>query len=446
MTATLASLLRALDHQRAQLPPPVRAGSEPHARQAWALLARAAHRALTTLPVPAAKEVSAAGAVLLPLTTYLQHRAVLGPYEPLADVATTLGGIADLLHTPVIASPATLAAAQRDVVGHTLYAIQGSAVWTARTLRPSPGPSLLSRQLPRLAGLDAGQDPGTIDAVRLYPWQSVRLRDPGIDGAVARWSSAALAILRSPSNVTQLALQLTAADIALICAAAAASVSAGVRTQVLTAESGTPVEALTEASGSWRRAAVWPSNVRLGGRSNDLRDASQDLREQITRQLRDGQHWKADPQLGTPAIIASMLWATQTAHHLGVAHEHALHELADGASRAWVARDTVSAPFPSVADQLATARYAWIPDLEHQHAAATVHRATREALAVARSALVVVAAAVERANPANQEATVWETLGLSPGFAAVRQQHCQLGLASQHRVGRATGTFAPPTT
>lgn len=412
MTATLASLLHALDRQREQLPSAASVGSELHARHAWAILVRAACRALTALPVTATPQERGALTVLLPLAAEVRPGAVLGLYAPIADIATTLGGIADLLHIPVVASPVVVAAAQRNLVGHALAALRDSAVWTGRTLPITPNRSLLGRQLPRLASLDVSHHRG-IDEVNLYPWRSVRAHDAGIDGAVASWSSVALATLGSPHNLTQLALQLAAADIALICAAAAASGRAGIRTQTLHQEYSATVNALAQASESWRRTAGWPSHVRLGGRSRDVRDASRQLREQITTQLRDGQHWTADRRLGAPGMIATLLWATQTAHHVGVAHEHALHELTCGTPPVWVARDKLTTDFRPIADQLATAHYAWIPDLPDQHPARPLAEASSKGLTAIRTALLNARPAVSAAADNN----VWETL--APPTAAM---------------------------
>lgn len=400
MSATLADLLSVLDHQRNRLVEGPRipgvTGGLP-VGLAWSWLARAALRTLTALPGTAETDGHSVNALLLSLAHDSHPRPVPAAHQPLADVSTTIGTIGDLLSTPATSSRLLRARAQAQVSRHVLAALHASAQWTVGS-PPSTAISLRG-QLHRLMGMTTTEPHELSDQLALYPWRSVRADDPGLDGAVTRWSHEAAVALTSPHHVTQLALQLTAADIALVCDAAAAALSAAVRTNTVDPAHLATATALADAGCRWRQATLWPSHVRLGGRTPDLRNASQDLRAQIVAQLRDGNHWAPDASLGVPSVVSALLWATQVAATAGGHHVRALHELAFGRHRAWVA-----AAHAVDVHRGSSARRAWIADSPGDPSAALLHTSSQESNLSIGQALTMT----DLLSAAREQQVAWE--------------------------------------
>lgn len=166
-----------------------------------------------------------------------------------ADRAQLRSRILSSLHD---AATATLAAAPAEANPPTTF-IRDLAEATEPTthvpLRPLQGP---------MGRLALGPDGGSLDQV------------------VTRWAESATDILISRTRVTSYAFQRTAASIAGLCHTAAAAFSdpGEHRPTNLDAET-----ALIGAFQAWQIAADWPSEIRLGGRTTELRCRSQDLDE-----------------------------------------------------------------------------------------------------------------------------------------------------------------------
>jgi len=135
----------------------------------------------------------------------------------------------------------------------------------------------------------------------------------GLDQAVARWAEAAIEILHSPTRVTSYAFQRTAATIATICSTAAATFAEPTGERPFEVAASAP---LTKASQAWQRAADWPPEIRLGGRTTELRHRSQDLDQALAT------HRLGHP--GAPSRQAAMRAALRAAEKVAACHKSAL--------------------------------------------------------------------------------------------------------------------------
>lgn len=132
-------------------------------------------------------------------------------------------------------------------------------------------------------------------------------QSPGsLDQTVARWAETAIEILHSQTRVTSYAFQRTAATIATICSTAAATYAEPTGERSF---EGAASAALTTASQAWQHAADWPPEVRLGGRTTELRHRSQDL-DQALATHRLGQ---PDAPWQQTAMSAALLAAERVA-------------------------------------------------------------------------------------------------------------------------------------
>ncbi len=104
----------------------------------------------------------------------------------------------------------------------------------------------------------------------------------GVTGMVGLWASEARLVVGDPLLVTGAVLTETAATLALLCAVAAENVTAFTHSRV--AELGPWLAAeklLARAARAWRRAAVWPVNIQLGGRQPGYHKLTKLVREAV---------------------------------------------------------------------------------------------------------------------------------------------------------------------
>ncbi|MCB0910061.1 MAG: hypothetical protein KDB60_00410 [Propionibacteriaceae bacterium] len=170
----------------------------------------------------------------------------------------------------------------------------------------------------------------------------------GLDQTVARWAETAIEILHSQTRVTSYAFQRTAAMIATLCSTAAATFSEPTGQRPL---DGAASVALTRASQAWQRAADWPPEVRLGGRTTELRHRSQDLDQALAT------HRLGQP--GAPSRQVAMRAALLSAEKVAISHKSALVQVISRRNL-WI---SVQALGPSyLTHHPGASRSDWVPD------------------------------------------------------------------------------------
>lgn len=381
MATSVLDLLNALDVQLDQLEATrLIPGSIPRVQLEWRALARASRRLLANCPGSPAGSDSGRRFVLLleSMAAPASARPLPGPGTGLMDVTRVVGGIADLFSTSLATTDRLRQLTGEAMATNLQWALARSASWTIRNVRQFE--AAYDPPLARLAGLDAQP----VRPAELHSWRLIGPSDPGIDGAVARWATAAVEAVSNPNLVTQHGLQLAAADIALVCAAAAVIVERAGQVASLDPDlAATTASALGEAGRSWRRAATWPDHIRLGGRSTDLRHASAQLRHATTDELRTARAWKPAEELFAEASpeqrLAVACSSLQAAHRVGREVTSALHQLTHGSTRAWLDASHIPMPTHSVQKALDSLRWTWLPDPDTYHSAEPLHRAATEA-------------------------------------------------------------------
>lgn len=383
-------------------------GSIERVGQEWRALARTSLRLLDARPRHPADGAQRLGLLLASIASPADVRPLPGPGTGLMAITTTIGCLAEVMRHPTVTAPDTRQQAA-DAIGDNLEsALARGARWTQSGLDALGAE--LEPQLIRLAGL---QQPDATKPAALHAWRIIGPTDPGIDGAVARWETAATDAVTNPRLVTQHALQLAAADIALLCAAANAITEHASEDQP--AEAGT---ALVAAGRAWRQAARWPSHLRLGGRSTQLRHASAELRQTLDDALRTGHEWKQPEEMFADASAEQLLVVAhsglQSAIRVGHAVVTALDGLTRGASRVWLNADQIPMPKYSVQKALDNLRYGWWPDPATHHSAEALHDNAAEALSrLVRAAPLTIETLTQgspRAQKPDNVDDLWETV------------------------------------
>jgi hypothetical protein len=202
-------------------------------------------------------------------------------------------------------------------------------------------------------------------------------------------------------------LQSIAADLSVVCAAAAATTNAAIALDQLAEDRGRPVvEAITDANAKWREAARWPQTIYLGGvRDTGLADASIHLRQTVADTLRDGKTW------AEPTVIAKRM----KGHDLVAVARRAIHVAADvsqqqqaavtnlffGKDRVMMAsRSLEGATYMNKAVFTARRRGTWIPMPRYEPSGVEVYRAaTNASNATASARQLTVATATPAVAP-----------------------------------------------
>lgn len=389
-------------------------GSMPRVRQEWRGLARASLRLLQARPGHTNDGARRLELLLGTMAATSDERPLPAPGTGLMTIAITIGCAADVLRLPTVTGPATRQQVGDAVSANLEAALVRAAGWSQRGFQALRGPS--EPQLLRLAGVG----PVPLKPFALHAWRIIGPTDPGLDGAVSRWETAATEALANPRAVTQHALQLTCADIALLCAAASAVTDrAG---QARGTSNGSDTAALTTAGRSWRQAARWPSHLRLGGRSTQLRHASADLRQCLDDALLTGSDWKPREELFAETSpeqhLAVLHSGLQAAIRVGRHVATAMDQLTRGASRVWLDARHVPMPRHSVRMALEDRRYDWLPDPASFHSAESLHRNATDALnmLVKATPLIIETLAIQPPQPdkPGDDEGPWETVPLPP--------------------------------
>lgn len=173
-------------------------------------------------------------------------------------------------------------------------------------------------------------------------------QSPGLDETVARWAETAIEILQSQTRVTSYAFQRTAAMIATICSTAAATFAEPTGERPL---EGAASAALTKASQAWQRAADWPPEIRLGGRTTELRHRSQDLDQALAT------HRLGLP--GAPSWQEAMSAALLTAEKVAACHNSALLQVVSSRNF-WINVEALGPNY--LTHHPGASRSDWVPD------------------------------------------------------------------------------------
>ncbi len=385
-------------------------GSIPRVRQEWGALARASLQLLQARPRHPNDSARRLEALLQSLAAAAGEYPLPAPGTGLMAIAATIGCTAEVMGTPTVVSPAARAEAG-DAIRTSLEAgLARAARWTLRgflNADAEPEPVIV-----RLAGSDA--DPHLSPA--LQTWRIIGPTDPGIDGAVSRWESAATETITSPRLVTQLALQLATADIALVCASASAVMRIGADAGAFP-DASAVCEALDSAARSWRQSTRWPAEMRLGGRATELRQASTDLRQHLDDTLRTRGDWKRPDdmfaEVTAEQLVAVLQSGLQSTIRVGQQTVAALDSLTHGASRVWL--DASQIPTPGVVQEaLDSARYEWLPNPAGFQPAEALHQVVSEAVvrlmrATPLTIEALTAGATQPISPIDDEEP-WETV------------------------------------
>jgi hypothetical protein len=384
-------------------------GSIPRVRQEWGALARASLQLLQARPRHPNDSARRLEALLNSLAATPGEYPLPAPGTGLMDITATIGCTTEIMSVRTVASPAAREQAGEAIRTSLEAGLARAARWTQRgflNADAEPEPEIV-----RLAGSDA--DPHR--SPTLQTWRIIGPTDPGIDGAVSRWESAATETITSPRLVTQLALQLAAADIALVCASASAVMRNGADVGALS-DSSAVCEALDSAGRAWRETTCWPAELRLGGRASELRLASADLRQYLDDTLRTRDDWKRPDdmfaEVTADQLVAVMHSGLQSAIRVGQHVADELDDLSHGASRVWLDASQMSTPGP-IQQVLDSARYEWLPDPAGFHSAEGLHHDSAEAVVrlVHATPQIIAALAIPLDPPRHvDDKGPWETV------------------------------------
>ena len=410
MAASALDLLIALDARLDDLEATsMTPGSIPRVRQEWGALARASLQLLHARPHHPEVSDRRIEALLDSLAAVPGENPLPAPGTGLMAIAATIGCTAEVMRTRTLTSPATRNQAGDEIRASLEAALGRAARWTQHGFQTAGGAP--DPQIVRLAGIDA--EPYRSPA--LNAWRITGPTDPGIDGAASRWETAATRTIINPRTVTQLALQLASADIALLCASTSAVMQRAIQIGVISDRS-SAVDALDSAGRSWREAARWPSHLRLGGRTTETRHASADLRRCLDDALRSGSDWKQPSDMfaetSPDQLVAVSHSGLQSAIRVGRHVVAVMDELTHGANRIWVDAGHIPTHTHTARTTLDN-HYDWAPDPVGFHSAEPLHEQTSRALArlVHATPLTVEALAMHtsRSGQVDDEGP-WETV------------------------------------
>lgn len=354
--------------------------------RSWGLLSRATLRVLDILDshLPSEPLLPHVRLALAATTHPTGHGRPLPAHWRLTTLTETIGALADLLTTaPLPRGPAAAQAAH--VVALSLGGLVGQASRAiGRTIPTTQHAGPFAAALRRIAATapTGHEHPGTSN---LHQWRLAAATDPSLDGALTGWAGTATTVLTDPYRVTGLALQLIAADIALIATASAAILD--------TTDHDDTVRLLHTAARTWIQAARWPNHLRLGGRTDTLRHASARLRHAIDEPVNTPTSETEEPQHPHALVVMGLHYALQVAQQ----HTNASRHLAAGRPDVWIATGAIPTEYLNVEQHLTTP-HRWIP--------------APPALQAARPLAIASATATQALQAATQ--ATWDMLATGP--------------------------------
>ncbi len=336
MTATVAGMLDRLHAQAFAISSLATRPSEDRWRAhavVWPRLALATMRALNSVPAGAGTdhELVLVDSILQPIARneWIPKNsdtpaANVPPDKRLVDMTRVLGGIADLLSiglNDVVSDSTAILGLRSNLLAPVMVAANWSlatAPDVARNMTPRRHLQLVSGIGAAFAFIPVGLRPGQYDDIAAVPHN-----ENSLDAAMHNWLDATKEALATRKGLSGITLQTIAADLSVLCGAAAATTSAAIALGQLAEDRGRPVvEAISDANAKWREASRWPQTIYLGGvRDSGLAETSRHLRQTVIDTLRDGKSW------AEPAVIAARMKGLD----LGSVARRALHIAAEAA-------------------------------------------------------------------------------------------------------------------
>ena len=420
MTATIAGLLDRLHAQAFAISSLTTRPSEDRWRAhavVWPRLALATMWALNHIPTGTATDPESVvlDSILQPIArnewipkSSDARAANVPPDKRLVDMTRVLGGIADLLSIglkDVVSDSTTILGLRSNLLAPVMVAANWSlatAPDVARNITPRRHLQLVSGIGTAFAFVPVGLRPGQYDDIAAVPHS-----ENSLDAAMHNWLDATKEALGTQKGLSGITLQTIAADLSVLCGAAAATTNTAIALGQLAEDRGRPVvEAISDANAKWREASRWPQTIYLGGvRDSGLAETSRHLRQTVIDTLRDGKSW------AEPAVIAARMKGLD----LGSVARRALHIAAEaallqqaaaanlffGKDRVMMAsRSLEGATYMNKAVFTARRRGTWIPMPRHEPTGVEVYRAaTNAANATTAARLLSVATARPAATP-----------------------------------------------
>lgn len=399
MTASVADLLDRLHAQAFALSNLTTRPSEDRWRAqavVWPRLALATMRAMRNVPQGSAadQELILVDSILQPIARneWLPSVALtpvrnVPPDRRLIDMARVLGGLADLLTTGlqgVVSDRATILGLRANLLAPVMVA----ANWSLATAPDIPSNTNARRHLQLVSGIGAAFAfiPPALRSGQYDDIAAVPHHENSLDAAIHTWADAAKDALATRKGLSGVTLQTIAADLSVVCAAAAATTNAAIALDQLTEDRGRPVvEAISEVNAQWRQASRWPPTIYLGGvRDTGLADASIRLRQTVIDTLRDGKVW-ADPteiakRMKGHDLAAVARRAMHIAADVAQLHQAAVTNLFFGKDRVMMAsRSLEGATYMNKAVFTARRRGTWIPMPRYEPSGVEAYRAATNA-------------------------------------------------------------------
>lgn len=429
MTATVAGLLDRLHAQAFAISNLTTRPSEDRWRAhaiVWPRLALATMWALNNIPTGTATDPESVllDSILQPIArnewvpkSSNAPAVNVPPDKRLVDLTRVVGGIADLLSIglkDVVSDSTTILGLRSNLLAPVMVA----ANWTLATVPDVPQNLTPRRHLQLVSGIGTafafvpvGLRPGQYDDIA-----AVSRSENSLDAAMHNWLDATKEALGTRRGLSGVTLQTIAADLSVLCGAAAATTNAGIALGQLVEDRGRPVvEAISDANAKWREASRWPQTIYLGGvRDTGLADASIHLRQTVIHTLRDGKSWADPTVIATHMNGQDLASVARRAMHIAAEaaqlQQSAVRNLFFGEDQVMMsARTLEGTTYMNKAVFTARRRGTWIPMPRHEPTGVEVYRAaTSAANATTAARLLSVATArpaVARSTPTAVEFT-----------------------------------------
>lgn len=316
------------------------------------------------------------------------------PDRRLVDMARVIGGIADLLSDSFYGATSDPSAAL-GLRANLLSPVMVAANWSLATAPDLARNRTARRHLQLVSGIGAAfaYIPPDLRRGQYDDIAAIPRDENSLDAAIHTWLNAAKDALATRKGLSGMTLQTIAADLSVICGAAAATTNTAITLGQLTPERGrSVVDAMRDANTKWREASRWPQTIYLGGvRDTGLADASIHLRQTVIETLRDGKAW-AEPRLiaqrmSGQDLLAVARRAMHAAHEASELQHAAVTNLFWGRDRVMMAsRALEGATYMNKAVFKARRRGTWIPMPRFEPSGIEVYRAATNAAAATSNA------------------------------------------------------------
>lgn len=267
---------------------------------------------------------------------------------PITAIGYTLGALADTMSSDPELVASASHADRAELRSAVLTSLHNVATATMAATPPGTDPRAVRDLLSDMAAVT--------EAASYAPWRSIHgpvgqlSLDPAegtIQRAVVRWANSASEVLDSPTRVTGYTFQRTAASIARLCHTTATTLAAAGEWTQLAREA---ESSLTIAFQSWKIAANWPPEIRLGGRTTELRQRSADLDQALDAIL-----LRQAAPLRPDAVQTALRFASKVGAH----HEAALIRLVNNRGL-WILAQALGPVY--LTKHPGVHRNDWVPD------------------------------------------------------------------------------------